>query len=61
MEEIRTDVLVLGGGLAGTMAALSAREEGAEVCIVMKGRAGQSGNSARAGGVRRLDRGAAVR
>jgi len=51
MEEIRTDVLVLGGGLAGTMAALSAREEDAEVCIAMKGRAGKSGNSARAGGV----------
>ncbi len=51
MEEIRTDVLVLGGGLAGSLAALSAREEGAEVCLAMKGRAGQSGNSARAGGV----------
>lgn len=51
MEEIRTDVLVLGGGLAGTLAALSAREAGAEVCVAMKGRAGQSGNSARAGGV----------
>ncbi len=51
MEEIRTDVLVLGGGLAGTLAALSARERGVDVCLAMKGRAGLSGNSARAGGV----------
>ncbi|MCY4382483.1 MAG: FAD-binding protein [Nitrospinae bacterium] len=51
MEEIRTDVLVAGGGLAGTLAALAAREEGADVCIAMKGEAGLTGNSARAGGV----------
>ena len=51
MEEIRTDVLVVGGGLAGTLAALAAREEGADVCIAMKGEAGLTGNSARAGGV----------
>lgn len=51
VEEIRTDVLVVGGGLAGTLAALAAREEGADVCIAMKGEAGLTGNSARAGGV----------
>ena len=51
VEEIRTDVLVIGGGLAGTLAALAAREEGADVCIAMKGEAGLTGNSARAGGV----------
>ena len=51
VEEIRTDVLVVGGGLAGTLAALAAREEGADVCIAMKGESGLSGNSARAGGV----------
>ncbi len=51
VEEIRTDVLVAGGGLAGTLAALAAREEGADVCIAMKGEAGLTGNSARAGGV----------
>ena len=41
----------VGGGLAGTLAALAAREEGADVCIAMKGESGLSGNSARAGGV----------
>ena len=51
MEEIRTDVLAVGGGLAGTLAALAAREEGADVCIAMKGESGLTGNSARAGGV----------
>ena len=51
VEEMRTDVLVVGGGLAGTFAALAAREEGADVCIAMKGEAGLTGNSARAGGV----------
>ena len=51
VEEVRTDVLVAGGGLAGTLAALAAREEGADVCIAMKGEAGLTGNSARAGGV----------
>ncbi len=51
MEEVRTDVLVVGGGLAGTLAALTAREEGAAVCVAMKGEAGATGNSARAGGV----------
>ena len=43
--------MVVGGGLAGTLAALAAREEGADVCIAMKGEAGLTGNSARAGGV----------
>ena len=51
VEEIRTDALVAGGGLAGTLAALASREEGADVCIAMKGEAGLTGNSARAGGV----------
>ncbi len=51
MEEIRTDVLVIGGGLAGTLAAMAARAEGADVCVAMKGGVGRTGNSARAGGV----------
>ena len=51
MEEIRTDVLVLGGGLAGTLATLSARDEGARVVNVFMDPPGKSGNSARAGGV----------
>lgn len=47
---VSTQVLVIGAGLAGLLAALAAREEGAEVTLVTKGRAGESGNSPRAGG-----------
>ncbi len=50
-EEIRTNVLILGGGLAGTLAALAAQGEGAEVCCAFMDMPGRSGNSARAGGV----------
>ncbi|GBF33872.1 succinate dehydrogenase flavoprotein subunit [Desulfocucumis palustris] len=40
-----TDVLVIGGGLAGLCAALRARESGCRVVIAAKGRAGRSGNT----------------
>jgi len=47
-----TDVLVIGGGLAGAFAALKAKEEGAEkVVLVEKGRFGSTGCSAFAAGV----------
>lgn len=49
-ETIRCDVLVVGGGLAGTRAAMAARRAGASVCLVLKGRLGASGNSFLAGG-----------
>ena len=41
-----TDVLVIGGGLAALRAALSAREEGARVLVVVKRKLGRSGSSA---------------
>ncbi len=40
-----TDVLVIGGGLAGLCAALWARESGCRVTIAAKGRVGRSGNT----------------
>lgn len=45
------DVLVIGGGLAGCMAALSAREAGARVALAVKGRLGGSGSSSKAAGI----------
>ncbi|WP_084483200.1 FAD-dependent oxidoreductase [Nocardia amikacinitolerans] len=46
MSEIETDVLVLGGGPAGTWAAVSAAAGGARVVLVDKARCGSSGPSA---------------
>lgn len=46
-----TDVLVIGGGLAGAFAAVKAREKGAQVLLVDKAKAGKSGCSAFAAGV----------
>jgi succinate dehydrogenase/fumarate reductase flavoprotein subunit len=40
---IETDVLVIGGGLAGIFAAIKAREEGVSVTVVDKGYVGKSG------------------
>jgi len=45
-ESRTTDVLVVGGGLAGLRAALAASAEGASVMIVVKGKLGRSGCSA---------------
>ena len=42
MEILKTDVLVIGGGGAGMRAALTAREEGAEVALVSKTPIGKS-------------------
>lgn len=42
-KEIETDVLVLGGGIAGCWAAISAAREGARVAIVEKGATIRSG------------------
>lgn len=44
-----TDVLVVGGGMAGLPAALRAREEGAEVLLVEKGFTGLAGQAPRGG------------
>jgi succinate dehydrogenase/fumarate reductase flavoprotein subunit len=42
---IATDVLVIGGGMAGCFAALKAREQGAEVVLVDKGVVGRAGQT----------------
>lgn len=44
-EVIETDVLIIGGGLAGSMAAIKARETGAEVVIFEKAAIRRSGNA----------------
>lgn len=35
-EEISTDIVVVGGGAAGTLAALAAAEKGAKVVVWLK-------------------------
>jgi succinate dehydrogenase/fumarate reductase flavoprotein subunit len=47
---VETDVLVIGGGVAGCFAAIKAREQGLEVAIVDKAYSGKSGSSIAAGG-----------
>jgi succinate dehydrogenase/fumarate reductase flavoprotein subunit len=44
-REIKTDVLVIGGGSAATRAALEAAQRGVEVVLVDKGEVGESGSS----------------
>lgn len=47
--DLATDVLVIGGGPAGTWAALNARKSGADVILVDKGYCGTSGATAPSG------------
>ncbi|MBW1869505.1 MAG: FAD-binding protein, partial [Deltaproteobacteria bacterium] len=42
--ELSTDVLIIGGGLAGTNAAMAAAERGAKVLITDKGNIDRSGD-----------------
>ena len=49
-----TDVLVIGGGVAGLFSAISARGAGAQVTLVDKAYAGNSGASIMASGLSRL-------
>ncbi|WP_165186459.1 FAD-dependent oxidoreductase [Caulobacter soli] len=46
---LSTDVLVIGGGLAGAWAAIAAARDGADVVLADKGRCGTSGVTATAG------------
>lgn len=45
-----TDVLVIGGAGAGVMSAVTAKQQGADVCIISKGKIGKSGNTIMIGG-----------
>ncbi|HZK19012.1 MAG TPA: FAD-dependent oxidoreductase [Clostridia bacterium] len=49
VETITTDVLIIGGGAAGCMAAIEAAKAGVRVCIVDKGRVGRGGSSPTSG------------
>ena len=51
LKEIETDVLVIGGGIAGAFAAYKARASGARVLLVDRSYFGRSGCSALASGV----------
>ena len=48
-QTLATDVLVIGGGLAGAWAGVAAAREGASVVIADKGYCGTSGVTATAG------------
>ena len=43
MRELRTEALVIGGGAAGTYAALCLRKHGVAPLVVSKGLVGKSG------------------
>lgn len=45
ISRIQTNVLIIGGGLAGLSAALELRKNGCEVTLVSKGKVGLSGNT----------------
>ncbi len=51
IDKISTDVLVIGGGMAGLFAAVKAHDAGAKVLIVSKGRLGASGQTPFAKGI----------
>ena len=50
-ENMETDVLVVGGGIAGLFAAVKAHDAGARVLLVSKGRLGASGQTPFARGI----------
>lgn len=50
-EQIDTDVLVIGGGMAGLFAAVKAHDAGAKVAMVVKGGLGTSGETPFAKGI----------
>lgn len=58
-QEKETDVLVIGGGMAGLFAAVKAHDAGARVMLVSKGRLGSSGATPFAKGIFAYDPGSA--
>ena len=50
-EDYETDVLVIGGGMAGLFAAVKAHDAGSKVMLVSKGRLGTSGQTPFAKGI----------
>ena len=54
-SESGTDVLVIGGGMAGLFAAVKAHDSGADVMLVSKGRLGSSGQTPFAKGIFAFD------
>lgn len=55
MRKMTTDVLVVGGGMAGVFAAIKAHDNGAKVLLVDKGSVGRSGQTPFARGIFRYD------
>lgn len=55
LKEHDADVLVIGGGMAGLFAAVKARDAGAKVILVSKGRLGASGQTPFAKGIFEYD------
>ena len=55
-EEIESDILVIGGGIAGLFAAVKGHDAGAKVLMVAKGRLGSSGQTPFAKGIFAYDR-----
>ncbi|MDX2486280.1 MAG: FAD-dependent oxidoreductase, partial [Gammaproteobacteria bacterium] len=50
-QDYQTDVLIIGGGMAGLFAAVKAHDAGAKVMMVSKGRLGASGQTHFAKGI----------
>ena len=54
-KQVTTDVLVVGGGMAGVFAAVKAHDNGAKVLLVDKGAVGRSGQTPFARGIFRFN------
>ena len=51
MESLSCDILIIGSGAAGLRAAIAAREEGCDTCVVCKGSPGKGTSTFLSGGV----------
>lgn len=56
MKDFTADVIVIGGGIAGTSIALRLAEKGRKVILLEKGRVGEEASGTNGGGVRQQDR-----